>query len=213
MDPSVRISGVCVSQSWCLSHHSEATTEISSVFLPHLSCTILFSRRSNRTGLWKLKGLWVWWIGLILPPAPLALATHISATPSVFNSIPMLFSSRMHVVTLHPHTSHSTSLWLFPRQLPNFSGLLSAHYFLWARHPLQVAFSPPDISNTFCPLQSLHFQHVFSQLLPLTSSPLPVLSLPLSNETLNWPSDLSITLWLFWKTRQAGWMSSSPSPK
>ena len=143
MDPSVRISGVCVSQSWCLSHHSEATTEISSVFLPHLSCTILFSRRSNRTGLWKLKGLWVWWIGLILPPAPLALATHISATPSVFNSIPMLFSSRMHVVTLHPHTSHSTSLWLFPRQLPNFFWIIVCPLFSMSKASITSSILSP----------------------------------------------------------------------
>ena len=39
---------------------------------------------------------------------------------------------------------------------------LSRHYslpiFLWERHPLQVALSPLNISNPFCPL---HFQHCF----------------------------------------------------
>ena len=62
---------------------------------------------------WIIKGSWSWktiwqqrsakhvtvtsearWSVQLLPPAPLALTTHIFATRSFFNSIPMLFSSQ-----------------------------------------------------------------------------------------------------------------------
>ncbi len=44
------------------------------------------------------------------------------------------------------------------RQLPIFSGLFPVHFFLGARHSLQVPFSPLNISNTLC---LVHLQHCF----------------------------------------------------
>ena len=49
-----------------------------------------------------------------------------------------------------------------------FSGLLPAHFFLWARHPLQVALSPLNIPSTLCPL---HLQHCFFSTFSMTISP------------------------------------------
>ena len=56
-------------------------------------------------------------------------------------------------------SSLCSSPYFRDNSLTNVCGLLPAHFFLWARHPLQVALSPLNISNTLCPL---HFQHCFS---------------------------------------------------
>ncbi len=128
------------------------------------------------------------------PSCPFTLATHISPTPSIgpFStpSLCPLVSKRhnqLHFLTLHPQLSHPTSLLLyswyflivfllfflmffniFPWQLPNFSGLLPAHFFLRARHPLQVALSTLNMSNTLC---LLHLQHCFFSTSSTTISP------------------------------------------
>ena len=87
-------------------------------------------------------------------------------------------------LTLHPHTAQSTSSWLytfffsfisslcsawyFCHNSLTFSALFPAHFSLWARHPLQVAFPPRNISNPLCPL---HFQHCFFSTSSTTISP------------------------------------------
>ena len=110
-----------------------------------------------------------WWSVQLLPaPSP-----PISPPPPPFSSPSLcFFSPRMselnqfYFLTLHPQLSHSYSLllysWLHDFFLPyiphhifhdnsiTFSGLLPAHFILWARHPLQVALSPQSISNTLC---------------------------------------------------------------
>ena len=58
---------------------------------------------------------------------------------------------------------------IFPRQLPKiFWILICPFFFLWARHTLQVAFSPLNISNTLCPP---HLQHCFFSTSSTTISP------------------------------------------
>ena len=121
---------------------------------------------------------WPWGTVQLVLPAPSA-STSISPPPLPFSTPSLCFLvstclNQLHFLTLHLHASHSTSLWLYswlytlfsslcssPYFRDNsltFSGLFSAHFFLWARHTLQVAFSPLNISNTLCPP---HLQHCF----------------------------------------------------
>ena len=111
-------------------------------------------------------------VQLLLPPRRHPYLPH----PIHFQLIPMLFSCQISwstaflnfFLTLNPQLSHSTSLqlysWLyaffsslcsssyFRDNSLTFSGLLPDHFFIWARHPLQVVLSPPNVSSTLCPL-------------------------------------------------------------
>ena len=123
-----------------------------------------------------------------LPPSP---PPSISPPPLSFSTPSLCFLvskclNQLHFLTLHLQTSHSTytslllNSWLyaffsslcsslyFRDNSLTFSGLLSAHFFLRARHPLQVALSPLNISNALCPL---HFQHCFFSTSSTTISP------------------------------------------
>ena len=106
--------------------------------------------------------------------------------PSTPNICFLVLTCLAHLLflTLHPHTAQCTSSWLYTFFFSFISSLCSAWYFchnsltcsalfpahfsLWARHPLQVAFSPLNISNPLCPL---HFQHCFFSTSSTTISP------------------------------------------
>ena len=106
--------------------------------------------------------------------------------PSTLNICFLVLTCLAHLffLTLHPHTAQSTSSWLytfffsfisslcsawyFCHSSLTFSALFPAHFSLWARHPLQVAFPPRNISNPLCPL---HFQHCFFSTSSTTISP------------------------------------------
>ena len=106
--------------------------------------------------------------------------------PSTPNICFLILTCLAHLffLTLHPHTAQSTSSWLytflfsfisslcsawyFCHNSLTFSALFPAHFSLWARHPLQVAFPPRNISNPLCPL---HFQHCFFSTSSTTISP------------------------------------------
>ncbi len=112
-----------------------------------------------------------WWSVQLLPLAP-SPSPPISHPPPPFTTPSLCFLVLKCLNQLHFLTSHvSLPLysWLYaffsslcsPDLCDNsltFAGLLPAHFFLWARHPLQVALSPLNISNTWCPL---HLQHCF----------------------------------------------------
>ena len=105
--------------------------------------------------------------------SPSSPSPPISPPPHPFSTLSPCFSvarslDQLHFLTLKPQLSHSTSLqlysWLyaffsslcsssyFLDNSLTFSGLLPDHFFIWARHPLQVVLSPPNVSSTLCPL-------------------------------------------------------------
>ena len=109
--------------------------------------------------------------------SPYSPSPPISPPPHPFPTLSPCFLvarslDQLHFLTLNLQLSHSTSLqlysWLYaffsslcssPYFRDNsltFSGLLPDLFFIWARHPLQVALSPPNISNTLCPLLPQH---------------------------------------------------------
>ena len=102
------------------------------------------------------------WVVRLLPPAP-SPSPRTSPLHPPFSTLSPSFwvpkcLNQLHFLSLHPHTPQSTSLRLYSGLYAFFlpddlfhiylsdnsltlSGLLPAPFFLWARHPLQVAFS------------------------------------------------------------------------
>lgn len=111
-----------------------------------------------------------WSVQLPLPAPPASTSTSPPASPC---SIPLLFSFRLanYISSLYTHRLRtllpSCSVLDYTPFPPyvlthlrdnslTFSGLLSAHLFQRARHPLQVSFSPLNISSTLCPFNILN---------------------------------------------------------
>ena len=128
-----------------------------------------------------------WWSLQLLPLDP--SSPPISSPPPPLSTLSLCFLvpkclHQLDLLTLHKHfTLHCPPvkflnvcfliflmlLPIFQRQLPNFFCIIYYLPIFPATHPLQVAFSPLNISNTLCrhmPSTVTSYNIVSSQLLP-----------------------------------------------
>ncbi len=83
--------------------------------------------------------------------------------PARTPNIPPQFNNTLSFHSSYPYFPHDTFAIT-----PSLSVLFSARFSLWARHPLQVALSPRNISNLLC---LLRLQYCFFSTSSVTISP------------------------------------------